>query len=129
MRTDMTQAVPEETPERTRPGRVYAPDVDIHEAGESIMVTADMPGVSQEGLSVMLEGNELTLEGHATVPGLEGMKLVRAEYGTGDYKRVFTLSDEIAREGITATLRNGVLHVTLPKAKGVEARKIDVKAA
>ena len=105
------------------------PDVDIYEAGEAIVVTADMPGVSQEGLSVMLEGNELTLEGHAAVPGLEGLKLVRAEYGAGDYKRVFTLSDEIAREGITATLRNGVLQVTLPKSKGVQARKIEVKAA
>lgn len=115
--------------EPTRENRVYAPDVDIRETADGIVLTADMPGVAAEGLNVTLENSVLTISGTATLPALDKHRLSYAEFGTGEYKRSFTLSDEIDRDGIKATIRNGVLKLELPKAKEAKARTIKVEAA
>jgi HSP20 family protein len=57
----------------------------------------------------------------------EDYSLTYAEYREGDYVRSFRLSDEIDREGIEATLKNGVLCLNLPKVKEARTRKIEVK--
>lgn len=115
--------------EPTRNGRVYTPDVDIRETRESIVVMADMPGVSAEGLNVTLENNVLTIEGSTAMPGLKKHRLAYAEFGMGEYKRAFTISDEIDRNAITASVKNGLLKLELPKAKEARARTIKVEAA
>ena len=58
-----------------------------------------------------------------------GYSLAYAEYDAGDYERAFTISDEVDRERIEATVKNGVLRVVLHKAEAVKARKIAIKAA
>jgi HSP20 family protein len=50
------------------------------------------------------------------------------EYADGDYERVFTLSENIDRDRIEATLKDGVLNLVLPKAESARARKIELKA-
>lgn len=114
--------------ERTRAKTVYVPSVDIIEREEDIVLIADMPGVDDRSLDITLEKDTLTIDGRVeeTVP--EGHRLRVTEYGTGDYRRVFTLSDEINKENIQATVKNGVLRLTLPKAEAVKTRKIPVKA-
>ena len=56
-----------------------------------------------------------------------GHKLVYAEYDTGDYQRAFTLSNEIDIDKIEASVQNGVLRLSLPKAEAAKPRKIEVK--
>ena len=51
-----------------------------------------------------------------------------AEYDVGDYQRAFTISDEVDKDKIEATVKNGVLRLTLHKAEKVKARKIAIKA-
>ncbi len=123
-----TQASASEA-ERTRNGRTYVPDVDITETDASIVVRADMPGVAPDRLSITLENNVLTIEGSAVLPGMDKHTLAYAEFGTGDFRRVFSISDEIDRNGITASMKNGVMNLVLPKAKEVQPRKIAVQAA
>ncbi len=114
--------------ERTRSTKVYTPDVDIMEAGDSILVVADMPGVDESSVDITLEKNVLSIYGKVEPEIPEKHELVYAEYGVGDYQRSFTISDEIDRDGIQATVKNGVLRLTLPKAKAAQTRKIAVKA-
>ena len=59
----------------------------------------------------------------------QGYQLEYAEYGVGDYSRSFTVSEDIDRDKIEATVKNGVLRLTLPKAEAVKARRIDVRAS
>ncbi len=114
--------------ERTRSKRLYAPPVDIVEEKDNLFLVADMPGVDEKSLDITLDNNVLTIYGTVEPEMPENHRLVSAEYGIGDYQRTFTLSDEIDREKIEATVKNGVLRLTLPKAETAKTRKIPVKA-
>jgi HSP20 family molecular chaperone IbpA len=117
-----------ERAERTRATRVYTPDVDIIERKDDILVVADMPGVDETSVDVTLEKNIVTLYGKVQPEVPEGGSPVYVEYGIGDYERTFTLSDEIDRDKIRATVKNGTLHLLLPKAEAAKTRKIQVTA-
>jgi HSP20 family molecular chaperone IbpA len=55
--------------------------------------------------------------------------LTYAEYGVGDFKRKFTLSNEIDKDRINAVVKDGVLSLKMPKAGPAKAQKIEVKSA
>ncbi len=114
--------------ERTRPHKVYTPDVDILERKNDIIVTADLPGVDDKNLDITLEKNVLTIYGRVEPDIPEKHRLAYSEYGIGDYQRAFTLSDEVDKEKIQATMKNGVLRLVLPKAETAKTRKIVVTA-
>ena len=113
--------------ERTRNRRVYVPKVDIYEANDAIMLIADMPGVDEKSVDITLEKNVLTIAGTVEPESYEDHNITYSEYGTGDYERAFTISDEVDREKIEASVKQGVLRVTLPKAEPVKAKKIAIK--
>lgn len=115
--------------ERTRARRVYVPRVDIYETKEEIILVADMPGVSEKSIDITLDKNVLTLSGTVEPWQPEGLSLTYAEYNVGDYQRVFTLPNEIDREKLQASLKDGVLRLRLPKASAALPRKISVQAA
>lgn len=115
------------TVRETRSRRIFAPAVDIVETNEDILVLADMPGVRQENLEVILEKNVLTIRGTVQLPAMQDYDLEYAEYEGGDYERVFTLADDIDREKIEAEMKHGVLHLRLPKAGPARIRRIPVK--
>ncbi|MCX8030523.1 MAG: Hsp20/alpha crystallin family protein [Thermodesulfovibrionales bacterium] len=114
--------------ERTRQRRIYTPSVDIIEKKDEIIVIADMPGVDEKSVDITLEKNVLTIYGKVEIDFAENYKLRYSEFGIGDYERVFTLSDEVDREHIHATVKNGVLKIILPKAESVKTKKIPIKA-
>ncbi|MGA7729821.1 MAG: Hsp20/alpha crystallin family protein [Chloroflexia bacterium] len=113
--------------ERTRPGKVYVPAVDIYETSDAVVLVADMPGADEKSVDVSLEKNVLTIYGHVDTPKLEGYSLAYTEYGTGDYQRSFTISNEIDWERIEGTVGDGVLKLVLPKAGPATTKKISIK--
>lgn len=117
-----------QTGEPVRNRRVFAPLADIYETKERIFVLADMPGVDDQSIDITLEKNVLTLQGFTTPHAEEGLRLVHCECPEGNYRRVFLLSEEIDRDGIEATVKNGVLKLVLPKSQKSMARKITVKS-
>ncbi len=115
--------------EKIRNVKTFVPRVDIYETKESIFLIADMPGVDEKTVEVELEKNILTITGWTEDSKLKDHSLLFSEYETGDYERSFTLSDEIDREKINATVKQGVLLLELPKAEKVKPKKIAIKAA
>jgi HSP20 family molecular chaperone IbpA len=126
--TKKEASVPEGV-ERTKPRRVFKPDVDIIEEKDGTVLTADLPGVDDKTLDITLEKNIITIRGRVEHEIPAGYRLVYGEYEVGDYERAFTLSDEVDKEKIQATIKNGVLKLVLPKAAAVKARKITITAA
>lgn len=115
--------------ERTRPHKVYTPAADIVERQDDIIVTADMPGVDENTVDITLEKNVLTISGTVAPLSPGSHRLVFAEYGVGDYHRAFTITEEVDRDRIHASVKNGVLRLVLPKAAEAKSRKIEVRSA
>jgi HSP20 family molecular chaperone IbpA len=130
MSTEMTSAAgpASEPQESTRGVPVYRPLADIRDTGQGVVLTLEMPGVGREDVDIDLERRVLTVRGRGRVVNPEGYRRVYAEYGEGDYERVFTLSEEINEGAIRAEMANGVLTLTLPRAEAVKPKRIEVKA-
>lgn len=124
------QAAAEQTPagETARGARLYRPLADIREGDHGVTLAVEMPGVGPDDVEIELERRVLTIRGRGRVTSPEGYRLVYAEYGEGDYERAFTLSDEIDAQAIEASMQNGVLTLTLPRAEAAKPKQIKVKA-
>ena len=112
--------------EKTVPGRHYMPYGDIYESENALSVVLEMPGVERKPVYRALENNVLRVEGQIDFSKYEGMEPVYTEYNVGHYSRSFTLSDQIDQVGIHAQLEDGVLTLTLPKAKEAQPRRIQI---
>lgn len=113
--------------ERTRSRKIYVPKVDIYETKDETVLVADMPGVDETSVDITLEKNILTITGSVEPDSYKDHTMAYAEYDVGDYQRAFTISDEVNREKIKASVKQGVLRLTLPKAEPVKAKKITIK--
>jgi HSP20 family protein len=113
--------------ERVRPGRVFIPAVDIYETPEALVLTADMPGVSSDKVTLDLKENLLTIYGQVG-PLPENETLLAQEYAIGDYYREFQVGELVDTAKIEATVKDGVLTLTLPKAEKAKPRRIEVKS-
>ena len=112
--------------EKTVPGRYYIPYSDIYETDEALSVVMEMPGVEKKDLDVKLEDGVLSVDGRIDFTKYKAMEPVYAEYNVGHYARSFTLGSAVDREKISASLEDGVLTLTLPKAKHALPRKIAI---
>jgi HSP20 family protein len=107
-----------------RATRTITPRVDIYENDKVYVLLADMPGVGSDGLDVMAEGDELVIRGrvnHPTTPP------DYQEFELADYQRAFTLTEDLDTDGTSATLRDGVLRVEIPKSPKMQPKKIPVR--
>jgi HSP20 family molecular chaperone IbpA len=121
-----TEPVPYRGEQRAR---AWLPSVDILETPENIVVIADMPGVDGDDVEVTLDKGVLTISGAVGSSAPEGFQLAYREYEPRDFQRSFTVPDAIDQEHVAAEVRNGVLTLTLPKAKEAKPRRIQVKAS
>jgi HSP20 family molecular chaperone IbpA len=111
--------------EHTRPRRVFAPRADVLETADALVIAVDMPGVDERTVDITLEKDVLAIHGTVAAEVPKGYRLDYTEYAMGDWHREFILSDEVKRDGIQASMKNGVLRLILPKAD--PARKIQVR--
>nr|VFK78553.1 MAG: HSP20 family protein [Candidatus Kentron sp. SD] len=112
--------------ERITPGRFYVPDTDIHEDGERLVLTMDLPGVDKNDLEINLEKSILSVEGRVNLTDYDGLDPVYTEYNVGHFARTFRLSREVDQEGITARMEDGVLTLYLKKREESMPRRIAV---
>lgn len=113
--------------EGTRPGPVFRPDVDIVERRDDFLVTADLPGVDGDSVQVKLEDGVLVIDADLATKPDPAWSALYAEYRVGGYHREFRLTDAINPDRIQATMRDGVLALTLPKSERHKPRQISVQ--
>ena len=113
--------------EKTVPGRYFVPYADIFETDEALTVVVEIPGVEKKDLDVALENDVLRVEGKIDFTKYDGMEPVYTEYNVGHYTRSFSLSNKIDQQHISAQLQDGVLTLTLKKAKEAIPRRIAIR--
>jgi HSP20 family protein len=111
----------------TRPATF--PALNVWEDGNSLYAEAEIPGVSQDDIEVYAVGNELTVKGTRKPREGEDVAYHRRERGTGEFTRVVTLPIDVNADKVQASLKDGVLTVTLPKAEEAKPKRITVKTS
>jgi HSP20 family protein len=102
-----------------------APVATVTENGDGYTLQVEMPGVNKEGLEMWVENNELTIIGRRSLPAVQGT-LVHRESRRENFRRTFELDPSIDSAKISASMEQGVVTLTLPKAEQVKPRKITV---
>lgn len=110
----------------------FQPSVDLKETDDAIEVTAELPGMSEEDLDLSLADNVLTLKGEKkeeTVREKDGVHYTERSYGS--FHRQIPLPAEVDPDAVEADVKNGVLHVKLPKSPEAkeQVKRIAVKTA
>ncbi|MEM5436083.1 Hsp20/alpha crystallin family protein [Paraburkholderia diazotrophica] len=103
------------------------PAVDIFEDSHSVTLLADLPGVSKEKLDVKVHDGNLTIEAESVVPVPPNLALSHAELRAPYFSRRFTVSEDFDTSKIDASLKDGVLKLTIPRHEAAKPRRIDVK--
>ncbi len=106
----------------------YVPAADIFEFENEVIIEMDMPGVSQDGVNMKLQGGEIIVTGHVVHEEERDDVLLYREYDEGHFHRHFVLNETIDTDKISPVMSNGVLRITLPKKKAYKQRQIEVKA-
>ena len=112
--------------EQTVPVRYFMPTTDIFETEDALTVVMEVPGVNNEAVDISVENQVLKIEAKIDPSKYDGMEPLYTEYNVGHFARSFTLSNKIDQEQISAKLEDGVLTLTLKKAKEAVPRKISV---
>ena len=126
---DMNQKDLQREAKETRNATPLVPAVDIWEDGEGIVVSADLPGVAKEKLSVGVDGETLTIEGTVSLGESTKLRDVYAEVRVAQYRRSFVLGRDLDTEKISASMKNGVLQLRIPKREAAKPRRIPVQVA
>jgi HSP20 family molecular chaperone IbpA len=126
---NVTKQNPKTVQESANSDSIIQPYVDIFEDGSGITVRADMPGVAKDGLDIQIDHDSLSLTGKMNIPAAEGMEALFAEVRSARYQRSFSLSRELNKEKIEASLIDGVLTLHIPKREEHKPRKIEVRSS
>ena len=107
--------------------RNYWPALDIVDKDEAFIVKAEIPGCKTEDIDISIHGNTLTISGEKKQQEeKEGKGHYHVERSYGSFRRELSLPVDIETENIEATYKNGVLCLTLPKAKSAKPIKVKV---
>jgi HSP20 family protein len=112
--------------EKTVPARSFLPTTDIYETDEALTVVMEIPGVEKKDVDVALENDVLRVEGRIDFSKYEGLEPLHTEYNVGHFARAFTLPRKIDQQQIGAQVEDGVLTLTLRKAKEAQPRRIAI---
>ena len=112
--------------EKTVPGRYFVPNTDIYETEDALVVVMEIPGVEKKDVDINLENDTLRVEARIDYSKYDGLEPLYTEYNVGHFARAFALSSKLDQAQIGAELDNGVLTLTLKKAKEAMPRRIAI---
>ena len=105
----------------------WTPPVDLFETSGAFVLTAELPGLSREQIDIHAEESRITIRGERVSGQVSCEQYHRVERGHGRFSRAFVLPEPIDVESVSADLKDGLLTVTIPKAGGRGARRIQVE--
>jgi HSP20 family protein len=94
----------------------FSPNIDVTETDDEIAVTAELPGMDEEDIEILLDRNALVISGEKKSEVEEkGRRYYHLERSDGAFRRPIPLPQEVDQEKVEASFKKGVLRVTLPK--------------
>lgn len=100
----------------TNEDKDFAPDCDIVESDDEYKILLDLPGLAKKEIGIALKNNVLTIKGERDITISDGEEFKRQERKRGAFARAFALAENVNSAEISASFRNGVLTVSMPKS-------------
>lgn len=108
--------------------RQWAPAVDVEETDNNYNITADIPGLTKKDVKVNITNNILTISGERkTVNDSEKDHYHYRERHYGSFSRSFNLPETVKEDDVSASFKNGILAITLPKHEEVLPKEREIK--
>jgi len=102
------------------------PRTNMFDKGDYLELTAEIPGIAKNDLNIKIQGNYLEISGTRNTSVPEGYSVHRRERGSTSFTRSFSLPADIDANKAAATLNEGILTLTLPKAEAAKPRQITI---
>ena len=101
----------------------FSPQVDISETEKEIAISAELPGLKHEDISIALDHDILRISGEKKAEKEEkGKRFYKVERSYGSFHRAIPLPSEVDEDKIKAVFKRGVLKITLPKTKEIQEK-------
>ena len=114
--------------ETARPTGRWMPRVDVLDNEGELVVRTEVPGVDPESIDITVEGGALTIKGGRSFTSEETEdNYHRKEIFEGSFERTVLLPEGVDPEAVTATSKDGILEIDIPKLPEVLPRKVSVE--
>ncbi len=108
----------------------WAPRADVHENDNAFVVQLDLPGVEKDNVKVKFEDDTLVVSGERKhESNADEKNFHRVERSHGSFTRSISVPKDVDSEKISASFKNGVLEITLPKTDEVKSKEIEIKVS
>jgi HSP20 family protein len=105
------------------------PLTNVYDNQENIVVTAELPGMTKDSVSISYTDGVLTISGkQEPLANINKMTVVRQERAMGNFEKTLRIPIKIDQGKITASFTNGILIVTLPKSEEAKPKTITIEA-
>ena len=104
------------------------PSINLTEDKENYYIRAELPGIAKDDLEIEATGNNISISGERKIPAIgEGARYHRRERESGKFSRVVGLPGDVSAEKVNASLADGILKLTVPKAEKAKPKQISIK--
>src|SRR5246127_3609866 len=107
----------------------WSPAMDLYQNNDNVVAQVELPGMRKEDIEISLHDGTLTVAGERKAERANGEKAERTERYIGKFRRSITLPTPVDSSKVSATYRDGILTITLPKTEEAKPKMIQVKAA
>ena len=104
----------------------WTPALDLYQNNDNIVAVVELPGMRKEDIEISLQDGTLTISGERKVEGGLENSATRTERLTGKFRRTITLPTRVDASKVTASYKDGILTVTLPKAEEAKPKQIQI---
>src|SRR5919202_5123530 len=104
----------------------WSPAVDLYQNNDNVIARIELPGMRKEDIEISLQDGMLTIAGERKSETGDAEKAERTERYVGKFRRSIALPSQVDANKVTASYRDGILTVTLPKAEEAKPKQIQV---
>jgi HSP20 family protein len=104
----------------------WNPPLDLYQTADNIIAAVEIPGMRKEDIDISLHNDMLTISGERASTSGDGERTERTERFSGKFRRSISLPTRVEPGNVSATYKDGILTVTLPKAEEAKPKKVDV---
>jgi len=107
----------------------WTPALDVYQNNDNVIAVVELPGMRKEDIDISLHDGMLTIAGERQSSSSEGENAERTERFSGKFRRSITLPTRVDADKVSASYKDGILTVTLPKSEEAKPKKVEVTVA